>query len=675
MNDTNDSVRKEQFGNEKDTENTEQNNNAEISPDKSQPKDLNAESDDSDDNESQHSEKEEKSEEPFTSDESTSDEHAAAESVDQPGNESVQEQQPDTPKEPDYSQYNKQELLNEFKKLNARGDIIHLNHQINSIRNLFYKKHNEEIEQAKDEFVRAGNQEADFKPADDAVENEFRQELNKYQQLKADYNNKLDEIKKRNLEEKYKIIEGIKNLINSQESINDTFQEFRELQRKWRETGIVPQQELKNLWESYNYNVEKFYDYIKINKELRDLDFKKNLEAKIKLCEQAEELLLEPNIVTAFRQLQEYHNQWREIGPVPKENRKELWERFREATSTINKKHHEYFENLKKEQKANLEKKTELCEKAEAMADVVYESQKDWEVKSKEIIELQRIWKTIGFAPKKHNTKIYQRFREACDKFFDNKREYYAQNKEEQLDNLQRKTDLCVQAETLKDSTDWKRTTDELIRLQKKWKEIGPVPRKNSEEIWKRFRAACDQFFNRKSDHFSNIDSEYEENLKKKNEIIDKIENFEPGTDVQENINTLKTFQRQWSEIGFVPYKEKDKIQERYRLALNKHFDNLKVNEDRKNLIKYKAKLDNIAAKPRPVLKFRQEREKFFNKLKQLENDITLWENNIGFFSSSDSANEMRKDFENKIKRGKEKIQVLEEKIRQIDDMIDKAED
>jgi hypothetical protein len=310
-----------------------------------------------------------------------------------------------------------------------------------------------------------------------------------------------------------------------------------------------------------------------------------------------------------------------------------------------------------------------LCEKAEEIADLEIENGKDWEVKSNELIEIQKVWKTIGFAPKKHNKKIYERFRAACDKFFDKKREYFSQNREEQENNLQLKTELCIQAEAIQDSTDWKKTTDELIKLQRKWKTIGPVPIKVSDKIWKRFRAACDKFFNNKSSYFDNIDSKYEDNLKAKEELILKIKSFEPSSDMNKNLEQLKTFQREWSDIGFVPIKMKDDIQEKYRLAINEKFDQLKLDEGKKSILKFKSRVESIASKPNADKRLNMERDKCYTKLKQLETDITTWENNIGFFSNSKNAESLISDVENKIQSAKQKMEVLQEKINILDDL------
>lgn len=400
---------------------------------------------------------------------------------------------------------------------------------------------------------------------------------------------------------------------------------------------------------------------------MRDLDFKKNCELKVSICEKAEELLNDTSPVATFRTLQEYHQRWREIGPVPREERNALWERFKEATSKINKRHHEYFEGQKEDQKKNLEKKVALCEKIEGINSNIPKSFKEWETKAKEVIELQRVWRTIGFAPKKYNTSIYTRFREACDSFFQEKRKFYSSNKEEQLQNLQLKAELCEKAEELKNSTDWKETTEAFITLQKQWKEIGTVPRKNSDKIWKRFRKACDAFFDAKSEHFSDVDSSYETNLKLKEELIKRLDAFKSGDDHEKAVAELRSMQEEWNNIGYVPFKKKDEIAASYRTALNKQFDKLNIDDDQKAIIKYKTKLDNLAENPNTSRKIRTERERFINRIKQLESDIVLWENNIGFFSKSSNAELMIREVESKIEDAKKTIEMLEEKVRMID--------
>jgi hypothetical protein len=386
------------------------------------------------------------------------------------------------------------------------------------------------------------------------------------------------------------------------------------------------------------------------------------------LCEKAEKLINEPSVVNAFKALQKLHNQWREIGPVPNEYKEPIWERFKEATRIINKNHQNYFKNLKEEQKENLSKKEKLCEQAEEIANKELKTHKEWTDQTKAIIGLQKVWRTIGFAPKKDNNKIYARFRNACDKFFGKKREFYALNKELQEENLQKKIELCEKAESIQDSTDWKKATSTLINLQKEWKEAGPVPRKQSDKVWKRFRAACDHFFNRKSAYYANIEQEYEKNLQLKQALIEKVNNYKFSDNVDDNYEALRKFQDEWAKIGFVPFKMKDKIQNDFREAINKQFDKLKIDDSEKKLLKFKTKLDNIQHKPKASNKMRHERDKFFNKVKKLENNITLWENNIGFFNAdTPEAKEMIKDYKEKIASAKEEIEILEQKIRMID--------
>jgi hypothetical protein len=569
----------------------------------------------------------------------------------------------------DYSSFSKENLIKALKDLLDNHPIEQIRRDVESIKIQFYKTHKAEVEKSRKKFIEEGGDILDFKPIEDILEPQLKELLKKYKDSKAEYNKNIEKIKEENLKEKYQIIEDIKELSNRKESINQTFQDFRELQKRWRNIGLVPQQNLKDLWETYHHNVEKFYDFIKINKELRDLDLKRNLEAKIKICERADDLLLEPSVVKAFNTLQKYHNQWREVGPVPVETKESIWERFKETTLKINKKHQEYFEQQKDSQKNNLDQKAILCEKAEEINSAEIVNYKDWDEKSKELLELQKIWKSIGFAPKKDNNKIYLRFREACDAFYNKKREYYQQNKEVQNNNLQIKTDLCIQAEALKNSTEWKKTTEDLINLQKHWKEIGPVPRKYSDVVWKRFRGACDEFFKNKSEHFSTIDIKYEENLKLKQELIEDIKNYQLTSSIEENFEKLKEFQRRWAEIGFVAMKYKDEIQKNYRDAINKMFDSLKIDESKKNLLKFRTKIENLSDRQKTNHKLDQERDKYMKKLNQLENDIVLWENNIGFFAKSKNAEIMIQEVNQKIENARNEIKVLEEKVKMIDSL------
>lgn len=571
----------------------------------------------------------------------------------------------------DYTELNEVELINALRDLLANHADDDIKADIDSIKVNFYKKHHAATDEERKKFLKDGGVEEDFEPSNAPYEEDLRNLMRDYRNLRSKQHRQQEDEKEDNLQRKYEIIDEIKNLVNRKESINRTFQEFRDLQQEWREIGLVPQSKLKDLWENYHHHVENFYDYIKINRELRDLDLKKNLEAKINLCEKAEELLVEPSIIKAFNILQKYHEQWREIGPVPREKKEELWERFKSATSKINKKHQGYFESRKQDQKKNLEAKTVLCEKAEEIANFQIDNHRDWDKKSRELIELQKVWRTIGFAPKRDNNRIYERFRSACDQFFDAKREFYAQNKELQQNNLQMKTDLCVQAEALKDNEDWKKTTEEFIHIQKKWKEIGPVPRKHSDAIWKRFRAACDYFFENKSKHFHHVDEEQVDNLKLKKALIEEVKNYKLTKNEDVDLDQIKEFQRRWTDIGHVPFRDKDTVQNEFRDEINKHFDSLKIDDHKRNLLKFKTKVVNLSGTSRGNNKMRFERDKYVGKLKQLESDLILLNNNIGFFANTKNAESLIEDVNRKIEDTKEKIKFLKEKISIIDAMDD----
>ena len=532
---------------------------------------------------------------------------------------------------------------------------------VEAIKIAFYKQHRAKVEAERKAFIEQGGNEEEFTPSVDNDEVRFKELFAIYRNERDRHIAELEASKEENLKLKLQIIEELKELINSDENTSSTFARFRELQSKWKEIGLVPQQSVKDLWETYNLHVENFYNYIKINRELRDLDLKKNYEAKLSLCEQAEELTLEGQIVEAFRKLQKLHDEWRETGPVAMEYKESLWERFKEASSRINKRHQEHFESIKNEQTKNLALKTELCEKIEALATRAMLSRKDWNKASEELLEIQKIWKTIGYAPKKENNRIYERFRAACDKFFEHKREFYAGVKSEMEHNLAVKLELCAEAEALSTSEDWKHATDELIALQARWKQTGPVSRRHSDTIWKRFRAACDKFFERKAEHFSSVDSVHEENLKLKLALIEEMK----GADIKAGgFEAIKEYQRRWSQIGFVPIKQKDAVQKEYKAIVDAMFATLRSSERDRSMNRFKERVQNMKGGNQ----LRSEREKLYNKLRQMEQDIALLENNIGFFSKSKNAESLIADVREKIERAKSDMAGIIEKIRVIDE-------
>lgn len=576
----------------------------------------------------------------------------------------------DSPEKEDYSAMSRSELINSLKRQIREHHVASVRDNVEAIKAAFEKESAILEDKARAEFVASGEPVELFINQPDQLQKEFSALLFEYRTKRDEDRQSQEQSKEKNLAEKYEVIEGIKDLINRQESLDHTFQEFRELQQRWREIGPVPQNKLHDLWETFHLHVENFYNYIKINNELRDLDLKKNLESKVELCEKAEALILEPSPVRAFKALQKLHDLWREVGPVPHDKKDELWDRFKSATAKINIRQQEHFESLRNQLKKNLEAKEELCEKAEALIAKVSSSPKEWEDRSKELIDLQQIWKTIGFAPKKENNQVYDRFRKACDTFFNNKREFFKSYKDDQQNNLQLKTELCIQAEAMKESNDWKKTTDEYIRIQKRWKEIGPVPRKQSDTVWKRFREACDYFFDRKKAFFGNMDNAQLDNLKAKEEIIKELTEFELKEGSEKSFELLQDFQRRWSDIGFVPIKEKDRVNQEFRNLINQKFDHLNVDEADKNLHKFHNKLENWRSADQFGDKIGQERNKIMLKLKQLENDIIVWENNIGFFAKSKNSDALIRDFQHKIENGKRNIELLNKKLDMIEDML-----
>lgn len=555
----------------------------------------------------------------------------------------------------------KSELVEYFAGLLEQKPIQTLRYNVEAVKVAFYKQHRAEVEEARKEYALQHGSTEGFAAPTDADEIRLKEYFAIYRTKREEYMANLEEIKQENLKIKLQIIEELKALVATGETVGQTFQTFRELQQRWKETGIVPQANVKDIWETYNLHVENFYDFVKINKELRDLDLQRNLEAKTALCEAAEALAGEESVVVSFRKLQDLHEQWREIGPVAREQKEAIWERFKEASSRINRRHQEYFEGIKEEQKKNLALKAELCEKAEALSGEMLTTRKEWNKASDRLIEIQKVWKTIGFAPKKDNAKIYERFRQACDRFFELKRSFYEGIKTEMEHNLQLKMEICEAAEAIQESEQWKKSADELIELQRRWKKIGPVSRRHSDAVWKRFRAACDHFFARKSAHFAGVDAEHAANLEKKNALLAEIESFDI---VGGSIEDIKEFQRRWSEIGYVPIREKDALQKRYRAAIDKLFATLRGGDRERRAENFRNKISTMKGNGN---KLRNERDRLYNKLKQLESDIATLENNIGFFSRSKGAEALIRDVENKIERAKQEMADVIEKINLID--------
>ncbi|MBO5686568.1 MAG: DUF349 domain-containing protein [Alistipes sp.] len=563
--------------------------------------------------------------------------------------------------EEEFASMTKSEMLDRFAAMLDEKPIQTLRRTVDQLKVAFYRIRRAEVDAARRQYLEEGGAEEQFVAPTDEAEVRLKELFKEYRTRRDAFIANLDAEKEANLQVKLAIIEELKELVGSDETLNHTFNKFRELQQRWRETGLVPQAHVKDLWETYNLHVENFYSFIKINKELRDLDLKKNYEQKLSLCEQAESLVLEPSIVEAFHKLQKLHDEWRETGPVANEYKETLWERFKAASSRINKQHQEHFETLKAEQVKNLELKTELCLAAEELAQQPLTTRKEWNKAGDRLLEIQKTWKTIGFAPKKDNNRIYERFREACNRFFELKRAYYADMKSEMDQNLELKNELCAAAEALSASEDWKKTTDELIALQARWKEVGAVSRRHSDVVWKRFRAACDAFFERKAAHFASVDNEHEQNLQQKLALLEEME----AADVKAGgYEVIRAFQRRWGEIGFVPIKQKDAIQKRYKAAVDHLFEMLRGSERDRSMGRFREKLSTMKGGER---RMQNERERLYNKVRQLEQEIALLENNIGFFSKSKNAESLIAEVRQKIERAREEMQATIEKVHLID--------
>ena len=535
------------------------------------------------------------------------------------------------------------ELVAAFEQLAKSEDRMQRAKEADAIKSAFYKK----LIKAKSE-AGIDPESAEENPFT-GIEEAFKAYYNAFKKEKAEYNKAQEAERERNLALKQAVIEDLKQLLEKQEDVKVTFPEFRSIQDRWKAVGPVPVQNFRNLNETYQLYVEQFYDMVNINRELRDLDFKKNLEAKTAFCEEAEALAQRSDVVEAFRELQKLHEQWKDYGPVEKQYRESIWERFKAATAVINRNYQAHFEGLKEQQEANLVAKTALCEKAEAIAAAEMANANEWNAATKALEEIQKEWRGIGFASKKDNQKIYDRFRAACDAFFARKKEFYAGFKESINENLARKLAICEQAEALKDSTDWKATADTLIDLQKQWKEIGAVPRQKSDALWKRFRAACDSFFEARDKQPKDA-NDYYGNLKAKQRLIAEINAYELSGDAEADAEAGSKFSESWQAIGFVPFKEKDRIAQAYREAM------AKFNAGR-----------GASRRQRPERTPMTEKERLVKKYNQLEQDIVTYENNLGFFARSKNAEPLIRQMEERIAKAKEELRSLEAEIRSME--------
>lgn len=562
-----------------------------------------------------------------------------------------------------------QDVIEHLKKLSESYSPV-TKQILDFLKQAFYKIHKATLASARAEFIAQGGNPELFIPEPNSLEEDFKAMLNTVKAKRAEWQAKQDEKKEENLQKKYSILQRIKELCISPDVANTSYKEFKELQIAWKEAVPVQTDKMSELWRNYQLCVEQYYDQLKLNSEFREYDFKKNLETKTRLCEQAESLANESDIIVAFRQLQILHQDFKECGPVANNLREEIWNRFKTASTVINKRHQKFFEEQKAKEEKNLMAKTVLCEKIEAIDIDSLKTGSSWDEKTKQIIDLQQEWRSIGFAPQKMNIKIFERFRTGCDKFFSAKADFFKQLKALQNDNLAKKTELCERAEALKESTDWKKTTDELTRLQKEWRTIGAVPKKYSQTIWNRFIKACDYFFEQKNKAFSSKKEEETINLNKKREIIQQLNSLLEKAD-EDAREQLKQLMQQWESIGYVPYKEKDKINKIYHETIDKLFQSLNISVAQQRLDKYKADLINSAKEGTKQLT--DERERLLRTYETKRAEIRTYENNLGFLNCKKGSS-LLAEVTKKIGHLKEELNFINAKIEALDNQIQESE-
>ena len=583
---------------------------------------------------------------------------AAAEATTEP----QQPAQPEPWVEPqeDYTGLTREELIEKFKEL--------LNEEVTKIKNrtALIIEHYSDAEKAcrkaaLDAFIAEGGKKEEYEQPEDPVSQEFWKLYEQYREKRQRHIEAVEAQKQQNLKQKQEILNELKALIDSDESLKKTHDDFNAIQEKWKSIGEVPRSEINNLWQTYHFLVEQFFNKLRLNKELKMLDMKRNMDQKV-LCEKAEELIMESSINTAYKKLQSLREQWREIGPVPVEKNDEIWARFCSACDQIEARRREYFDQRKEELDKNLLAKQALCEKAEELTSVMPTSIKEWTERSTELDELLKLWKSIGPVPRESNEEIWHQFKAKLDKFYTQKKEHFDHLKDEQTENYNKKIDLCLKAEAIAKREDWKKATEEMLQLQEEWKHIGAVQRKVSEKVWQRFRSACDEFFNRKSEFFKNIRSEESENLAKKEAIIAELKAYQFGEDKEENLRIIKDFQRQWMEIGYVPISEKERLRKEFRAALDSHFEQLKISAREAEEMAYRERIKNVVGN---MTKFtNDERNELQDKIAKLKGELNLWENNLGFLANSKQADLLKEEFEHKMQSARQQLALLEAKLR-----------
>lgn len=567
--------------------------------------------------------------------------------------------------------YSREQIIERIKAL-LEMPVEEVKDEIDALKQLYYKQRKNEIEEAHRKYdEKTDGEKGEFQIPFDSLEDTLKGLLNVFKEKKAAYIEAIEKEKEENLARKHAILDEIKGYLQDPDNIGKYYNDFKERQQAFKEIVNVPASAVSELWKNFQTYSENFYDLLKIHKELRDYDFKKNLEQKISLCEQAEALAENTDILDAFKTLQSLHEEWRGIGPVAKEMREEIWNRFKEASTVINKRHQQYFETIKATEQANEQSKIALCEEIEAIDLSSLQSFSAWDEMTKKVLDMQERWKAVGFASRKVNAQLFERFRKSCDLFFSRKADYYKSVKDTMSVNLEKKRALCEQAEALKESTDWRAVSDKLTQLQKEWRTIGAVPRKYSDTVWKRFTEACDYFFERKKQEFASKRSEEQDNLSAKQAVIEKLNAIDETLDKNEGLVQVRALMAEWAAIGHVPFKEKDKLRKQYQTALDSHFKRWNMKETRNRLDAFSNTVEELASSDQVQNKLYRERERLMRAYEGLKNNLQTYQNNMGFLNvSSKSGNKMIEDLERKIEKLKDDMQLIAQKIGLIDEKL-----
>lgn len=585
--------------------------------------------------------------------------------TEQPAAEQPVAEEPVAEEEPqvDYSEFDRDGLISALNELLQAQDITSIKNRVAAIRERFNDLDKEVKKAAFDKFIEEGGNKDEYEGGDDATAEAFRKAYNVYRERRQKHIDEIEAAKQKNLEAKKQILEELRQVIADETStMKQSYDNFNAIQERWKTIGDVPRADINELWQNYHFLIEQFFAKVKMNKELMLLDQKKNLEKKTLLCEKVEELIVEPSITKAAKELQSLRDQWREIGPVPMEQNDEIWTRFRTAANQVDERRREYYAQRHEEQEKNLLAKQALLEKAQEITAETPTSAKQWGDKSAELDELLKVWKSIGPVPREQNEEIWKNFKGYIDKFYAEKKSHFETVKDEQNENYNKKIELCLQAEAIAKRDDWKKATEELLKLQDEWKQIGPVNRKLSEKVWLRFRGACDEFFTRKTEHFNSLRGSEQENLEKKEAILAELKAYSFGEDKDENLTAIKDFQRRWMEVGFVPIAEKQRLQKDFRDTINGMFEKLKISAREAEMNNFRESLKNGKGS------IHSKRDHLLEQIQKLRADVSLWENNLGFLANSKQADLLKEEFDKKLQKARQEIALLEAKLRIVDD-------